>query len=54
MKGVLLAALGIAIALSSFIRIGSFQFPLNRFLIFVIGIFFVYLGVESLIMFRKR
>lgn len=53
MKGILLAGLGIAITLSSFIKIGSFQFPLNRFLIFIIGIFFVYLGIESLIMFRR-
>ncbi|MBN2190493.1 MAG: hypothetical protein JW728_04695 [Candidatus Aureabacteria bacterium] len=53
MKGILLAGLGIAITLSSFIKIGNFQFPLNRFLIFIIGIFFVYLGIEYLIMFRR-
>jgi len=53
MKGILLAGLGIVIALSSFIKVGSFQFPLNRFLIFVIGIFFGDLGIESLVIFKR-
>ena len=54
-KGILFIMLGLAVGLSSFIKIGSFQFPLNRFFIFVFGFFMIYLGVESIInVFRRK
>ncbi len=54
-KGILFVILGVIIILSSFIKMGSFQFPLNRFFVFVFGIFMAYLGIQSIIdIFRRR
>ncbi|MEA3346618.1 MAG: hypothetical protein U9Q21_00830 [Candidatus Auribacterota bacterium] len=54
-KGILFIMLGLAVGLSSFIKMGSFQFPLNRFIVFVFGIFMIYLGIGSIIdIFRRK
>lgn len=54
-KGILFMILGLIIILSSFIKMGSFQFPLNRFFVFVFGIFLIYLGIESIVnVFRRK
>ena len=55
LKGILFIMLGLVIILSSFIKMGSFQFPLNRFFVFVFGIFMIYMGIESVIdAFRRK
>lgn len=54
-KGILFIMLGLAVCLSSFIKMGFFQFPLNRFIVFVFGVFMLYLGIESIIdVFRRK